>query len=40
MTQVKDDEHKAEKQVIDKYFRDKMNLKHVYGDPFVDLIKE
>jgi len=38
MTQVKDDEHKAEKQVIDKYFRDKMNLKHVYGDSFADLL--
>ncbi len=38
MTQVKDDELKAEKQVIDKFFRNKMNLKHVYGDPFVDLI--
>ena len=40
MTQVKDDEIKAEKQVIDRYFRDKMNLKHVYGSSFDELIKE
>ncbi len=40
MTQVKDDEIKAEKQVIDKFFRNKMNLKHVYGSSFDDLIKE
>lgn len=38
MTQIKDDENKAEKQVIDRYFRDKMNLKHVYGDPFTELL--